>query len=398
MNQDEHSFQAFDYPVEKILSCISGNQGLTEEAIYQNILGKGQRYKVLSGSTIEETKMGEIPLCNLNEKPLQVFEDREGILVIRNGKAGSTFYLNKGKYTITDHAYILILNNNCPYEVSLRWFMYKYRWLFYQYISSSDNGTWNMTGFFKNAKVDIPSFEQQQKFVALYEKIEGLNQKCLSLRLRLTVLLNRQHQYPYKKFQARNVPILRIIDFMAGNSGLTEEYVYSQIQEISEKRYRILTGSIDYDKRKFIHRCVSPTNHKELISVIEGHPIIHIVRKGKAGASKYLEAGDYTCNDDAYLLFLKNSNENTIIDGKSSYDINLKWLFYEERQKFFEYATASDNGTWNKTNFLKEMKIDVPSYEEQIKMIAFYENIEQMKTKIESVSNHIGNILKKIVA
>ena len=59
---------------------------------------------------------------------------------------------------------------------------------------------------------------------------------------------------------------------------------------------------------------------------------------------------------------------------------------------------ASDNGTWNKTNFLKEMKIDVPSYEEQIKMIAFYENIEQMKTKIESVSNHIGNILKKIVA
>jgi hypothetical protein len=84
---------------------------------------------------------------------LDVFEDKEGILVIRNGKAGTTFFLNKGKYAITDHAYILSLKESCKYAVSLKWLMLQYRHPFLDYVSTSPNVTWNMTGFFKEVKV-----------------------------------------------------------------------------------------------------------------------------------------------------------------------------------------------------------------------------------------------------
>jgi hypothetical protein len=80
-------YQAQQVPISSILDCMSGNSGLTEEFIYQQSLRDGKRYTVLSSSTEEDTKMGEIPLCELNGKPLKVFEQKEGLLVIRNGKA-----------------------------------------------------------------------------------------------------------------------------------------------------------------------------------------------------------------------------------------------------------------------------------------------------------------------
>lgn len=171
-SQREDGFQVKDYPISKILDCLSGNSGLTEQVIYQNICIEGERYLVLSSSTEEGTKLGQIPICDVKGRTLKVFENKEGILVIRNGKAGTTFFLEKGKYAITDHAYILVLKDNCPYQVSIKWLMYQYRWRFLEYASSSDNGTWNMTGFFDEVTVDIPSVEKQNQLVEVYERIE----------------------------------------------------------------------------------------------------------------------------------------------------------------------------------------------------------------------------------
>src|SRR5208337_145040 len=171
-SQTDRDFQAKDYPISQIVECLSGNSGLTEQVIYQNLCVEGERYLVLSSSTEEETKLGKIPTCQLKSgKPLKVFEDKEGILVIRNGKAGTTFFLEKGKYAITDHAYVLSLRDDCPYKVSLKWLMVQYRSRFLEYSSSSDNGTWNMTGFFENVKIDIPVSGKQNQIVEAYEKL-----------------------------------------------------------------------------------------------------------------------------------------------------------------------------------------------------------------------------------
>lgn len=91
---------------------------------------------------------------------LKTFEGRDGLLVTRNGKAGQTPYLPEGKYTINDHAYILFPKENSPYEIDLRWLALQYRSQFFQYASSADNGTWNMTGFFKYTKIDIPQLDE----------------------------------------------------------------------------------------------------------------------------------------------------------------------------------------------------------------------------------------------
>ena len=171
---DYKDYQARNVPVNDILDCMSGNSGLTEEEIYQKILLQGQRYEVLSSSTSQATRLGQIPMCHIGNRKLQVFEDREGLLVIRNGKAGTTFFLEKGRYTTTDHAYIITLNESIPYQVSLKWFMIQYRQLFFEYASSSDNATWNKEGFFETATVDIPSYQEQIAIVSEFDKLDSL--------------------------------------------------------------------------------------------------------------------------------------------------------------------------------------------------------------------------------
>ena len=175
---DYRDYQAKDVPISEILDYHGGNSGLTEREIYQMILTDGQRYEVLSASTSEETRLGSIPRGYLNGRELKVLEDKEGILVIRKGKAGTTYYREKGKYALTDDAYLLTVKEGCKYEVNLKWLIAQYRQLFLDYSSSSDNGTWNMTGFFDNARIDVPLCKEQLELAKYYDFI-GLLQMSL---------------------------------------------------------------------------------------------------------------------------------------------------------------------------------------------------------------------------
>jgi len=399
-SQTDQDYQAKDYPISKIVECLSGNSGLTEQVIYQNILVEGERYLVLSSSTEEETKLGKIPICQLKRgKPLKVFEDKEGILVIRNGKAGTTFFLERGKYAITDHAYILNLRDDCPYKVSLKWLMVQHRSRFLEYSSSSANGTWNMTGFFENVRVDIPISEKQNQVVEAYEKLARLSEKIDVICHAINDARNKQLGYPFANFQGKDVPISEILSFQGGNSGLTEEYLYSQIQAVSEKKYSILTGSTDQSVAIYTHRCEHPKNSTKLISVIEDKPVIHVVRKGKAGTTAYFEKGNYTATDDTYLLFLRETPQKTMANSqRKPLQVNLKWLMYELKSRFFDYATSSDNGTWNKGKFFKEVRVDIPSYPEQNKIVEVYDELDGLQKRMEKLRTEIEALLMKQIA
>ena len=175
-------YQATDKPISEVITYMSGNSGLTEEFIYHSLQHIGKRYTVLSSATEERTLMGQVPMCKIANKPLKVFEGREGLLVTRNGKAGRTRFLEKGNYTINDHAYILYVKDDCPYKINLKWLLMQYKKDFLMFSSSSDNGTWNMTGFFKSVRIDIPDYEEQMaavniwdKLLYAYEKIQKIN-------------------------------------------------------------------------------------------------------------------------------------------------------------------------------------------------------------------------------
>ena len=188
---DYQNYQAKDVPISKVLDCHGGNIGLTEKEIYQRMFVEGQRYEVLSASTSNNTKLGNIPKDNLNGRTLKVLEDKEGIVVIRKGKAGLAYYREEGKYALTDDAYFLTIRNDCEYDVNLRWLIPQYRQTFLDYSSSSDNGTWNMSNFFSSVKVDIPSYEEQLILVERYENLALLQTK-------LENVLMKVDQPPYK--------------------------------------------------------------------------------------------------------------------------------------------------------------------------------------------------------
>lgn len=186
-------FQAKNINIAQCIDYLSGNTGLTEEFLYNNIELKGDRYKILSSATQEENILGEIPMCKVNGKDLKVFtEHKEGLLVIRKGKAGKTVYLKPGLYTLNDDAYILFVKENCPYQIHLKWLSIQYREDFLSYASSSDNGTWNMTGFFNHVVIDIPNYDEQLNIVRLYEKAEILKSKINRITDKLSILLNKE--------------------------------------------------------------------------------------------------------------------------------------------------------------------------------------------------------------
>lgn len=193
-------YQAYNVPVKAVLDCMSGNSGLTEELIYNMSLLDGDKYEVLTASTTGDTAMGYIVPCPITKdgknKPMKVFKDKEGLLVIRKGKAGSTRYLPKGNYTINDDAYILSVRTGCPYKIDLRWLALAYKSQFLAYASNSDNGTWNMTGFFDNVLLDIPAEVEQKRLVRLVEEAQRCEDMLLAVQQRLGSLLEKEIDLP----------------------------------------------------------------------------------------------------------------------------------------------------------------------------------------------------------
>ena len=163
----------------------------------------------------------------------------------------------------------------------------------------------------------------------------------------------------YSEYQGKGIPYRDLFEITGGNSGLTEEYLYSLLLHKNDRKYRLLTGGTDIGNTVQIYQCQDPKNASRKIKVVSDEGI-HIVRNGKAGHINYLPHGDYTTTDHAYIL-TKQAGTN--------YQISLEWVAQTQKELFREFSSNSDNGTWNKGAFLKYATIDIPSFEEQVAVI-----------------------------
>lgn len=186
-------YQGRDVAISEVLGYMGGNSGLTEKEIYQKILLDGEKYKVLSGSIFESSSFGYVTRFILNGGLLKVFEGKDGILVVRKGKAGHTTYLHPGKYTLTDDAYILFIRDTCSYEINIKWLQIQYGSFFYEYSSSSDNGTWNMTGFFDQLKIDVPTLKYQGEIIKKYNSLQMIKERLESIVNKINHLLTKTY-------------------------------------------------------------------------------------------------------------------------------------------------------------------------------------------------------------
>jgi hypothetical protein len=181
-------YEVRDVPISEIFECHRGNSGLTAETIYRNLLGAGDRYEVLSSSTLDRTRMGFIPDCEIGGRALTTVMD-EGLLVARNGIAGTVWVVPRGRYTLTDHAYLLTKKAKFSHLVSLPWFAQQYRHVFLDFASHSANSTWDKTGFMSSVRVDIPALSEQEQVASNYSQLESIGIRLRNLRERTLGLI-----------------------------------------------------------------------------------------------------------------------------------------------------------------------------------------------------------------
>jgi len=65
------------------------------------------------------------------------------------------------------------------------------------------------------------------------------------------------------------------------------------------------------------------------------------------------------------------------------------------RSKFLEYSSSSDNGTWNKTGFFRDVTIDIPAYPEQVAIVKAYDKSENLDKIVRRIETRIEELLMK---
>ena len=188
LSVDYTAYQEKQVPIKKCLDYISGSSQLTEEKNYQRLKNRGVQHTLLTGATEKARQY-----VMVSEKDnINRFSGKEGLLVTRKGKAGHIEYLRPDHYIINDDAYILYIRNECKYKIDLIWLSIQYRRAFYRYASNSDNGTWNMTGFFSYTKIDIPCYDEQLSLVKKHQLLQNRITAIEQIEEQYTCLISKE--------------------------------------------------------------------------------------------------------------------------------------------------------------------------------------------------------------
>jgi len=270
-------------------------------------------------------------------------------------------------------------------KIDLEWMSYKLRTIFLKVQTSKGGVSYLNKEIVNGIDLNIPSKELQQKEKKRISELLSIKTDLDKILEKINKIKSSHITIDYTNYQGKEISADEIFRCISGNSGLTEEYLYSIMLDGEEKKYQVLTGSIDIGKSLKTYLCPHPKDRTREIMVFSGEGI-HIVRKGKAGHINLLSEGDYTLNDDAYILAEKED---------CGYELSLKWLVHTHRDLFFEYASSSDNSTWNKTGFFKHATFDIPDLYEQKEVLKRFSELEFYQKNIMEIYKKIGEVLNR---
>jgi hypothetical protein len=326
---------------------ISGNGGLTEEFIYDNQASTiDSQIPIFSGSTIDENPIGLISEeARPHGKSLKVYRG-PALLVVRKGKAGKMVFQNCDRFAINDDVYLLKPKIDYENKVDLRWFMYQYQSLFYNLSTSkSDNSTFNKD-YAERQKVILPDINIQriQSEAKLNAERMKVKNKILLDRIRT---ITKHTVLPVSG--ELSIPLSHVFEFLGGNTGLTEEFVYNNLPISKEDEIPILSGAtMTTNQMGIVSEMSLVENNKQ---VYEGECIL-VSRNGYAGTMKYISKGKFTINDHAYVIKVKAPWKEKI---------NLRWFVYQYQGMFYNLVTSkSDNATFSK-DYCEKQKILLPN-------------------------------------
>lgn len=175
--------------------------------------------------------------------------------------------------------------------------------------------------------------------------------------------------------------IRECLNVVGGNSGLTEGIIYWNPPKDKKSSVTVYSGStLDntllgvVDKSTIING-----RHIKIFTA----PAIVIVRKGLAGKTKFIEKGEFTINDDAYVITVKE---------KYKAEIKIEWIEKVIQNYAVNCITSKGtNGTFSKEQFL-ELEITCPSVHEQEEIVRVSKAIEILKDKIYVLDEQLKNL------
>lgn len=387
--------------IKEIFECLSGNNDLTEEFIYKHVgLRENEMYTVLSSSTDETESMGLIPLCkNSKSQDIKVFKDKKGILVARNGKAGTMRYLPEGKYTINDHAYILYLKDSCKAkykileneeETFLKYFICAYSTQVKSYATNNDNATWNKTTFFKDFEIDSADVTEETllRFKSTNKELEQL-ENIINLLNKEIILLSEKFVSIDPTTQDDPVILGKVFAYCSRNDALSEEGIYYRQPDGND--LTVLSGSTS----NLVYGKINKKSEK--IHYVENTQCLHLVSRGNAGKLTYLPKGDYATNTNAFLLYLKKEfkkEHNIVLEHQE--EMVLKYYLYYLQPTFFEISSKSDLGVFPLTNAISTLYIPVIKYSDEIESIVnTIEQFEELKNNVSTLKERYEAVKEK---
>lgn len=349
-----------------------GQSNLTEEFLYNNY-GK---IPVISATSTKFIIFGYVDAkCVINnciKSPV--------ILIVRVGNAGSTQLVSYPYYVVTENVLFLYPKKEYEDDFELKWLEYTLNKLLSRNSKGDIKGQRNISSeIIQRIEFKKPemSFQNEiSKLILETEKISDCIKKASSL-------LKNYRIYDETIIEGKEVEISKIINFVGGNNELTEEFVYNNQPNNEEETIPILSGAtLKSNFMGYISRQAHPNNN---ILKIFSAPSVLVTRNGVyAGTMIYLDKGDFTINDHAYILTLKN-------DWKEK--INLRWFVYQYQELFYNIVSSkSDNATFNKT-YAERQKIIIPDKDFQDGVAEKLLKTDHLIEELEKANEQIGKLL-----
>ena len=180
--------------------------------------------------------------------------------------------------------------------------------------------------------------------------------------------------------------IKKFLKIEGGNSGLTEDFIYLNQPKDLDNEITVYSSSTQESTslRKIDKN--AKINNKD-IKLFSGEGIT-VARNGKAGNMIYLKNENYTMNDHAYCIQVRDNYKDKI---------NIRYIMVGLKQEVENCITSDKKGnrTFNKTLF-DETIVNIPEISKQEEVIKEYERLYRIKDCLETNINKISIILNTI--
>ena len=342
---------------------------IVEEYLYNH----SGEYPVYSGQTEDDGVLGFIDSYN-QELPCVTFTTY--------GSAGKLFY-REDKYTIGRNCMGLRPKKLYSDEINLKWFSFAFQNLFYRLRIGDIKGQRSLNKLLlERQPITVPDYDTQVQQLKKYQRLESIRHHLHKSLLDLIKINNFAALYPPESIIARD-KLDNIIEFIGGNSGLTEEFIYHNLAETESDSVQILTSStLERTAMGFVSKNAK-LNGKRL--KIFQTPAILVARNGYAGTMTFISDGIFTTNDHAYVINPKQ-------DWKDK--INLEWFIYEYQELFFRIVTSkSDNATFNK-EYAERQISQIPHIDYQNEMVNKLNLVKETTKKIQKLHGKVDSLLE----